>query len=959
MELDSDDNNDIYDDLRVDYFSGVHNSMVNMKSGEYQTNFNMLYLNIQSLRNKLYNLESLIKTYECDIHIIVLTEIWINEQENQFFNMEGYKSYFSNRVKSYGGVAIYVRENIASNLILKLEFEKSNFLGIYLIEQKIHIFGIYRSHETNINSFLEKMDEISNKYKHSMIFGDFNINLLNKNNQEVMSYVNVLMSNGFIIYNKVTNDFATRIGNTSQTIIDHFITDIVKYKYDFHIISTSLSDHKMFFISSKFKPIEEQINKFMTILKYEELAADSTWNKLDSIENFDNLVYELSSLVSKYTRIVPKKRSKEKNDWMTDEIRNAIKIRDSFFKYRKKYPNDEHVNRLFKLHKNKVNRLIAQSKKNFFSKEIERNPTNSKKLWDIYKRAIFNKKNDRSNTHIKGLEINGNVVTKKEEISELMNEFFINVTREINVDNGPIDYEYLNSFRQNTNFLFDLTPTNSEEISNAINKLKTAAATGFDNISMKFIKKFKERLIPLLVKFINTSFLSSTFPSSLKIAIVTPIFKTGNAKDKTNYRPISVLSAFSKIFEFIIKNRLDNFLVNNQIFHDEQYGFEKNSNTTAACLSLTDFVTKNMDEKLYVGCLFLDLQKAFDCVDYEILQFKLNKLNFNSPQLNFFDSYLTNRKQRVKIGDTLSESKTIVKGVPQGSILGPLLFKIYIDDIARLKLKGLIQLYADDAVLKYAERDEESLKASIMHDLPIIEEWLKKNRLLLNVKKTKILLFENRQCTYPNFSYNGTIIEVVKSFNYLGLQIDSRLKWQDHINHVIKKITPYIFILRRLRNIFNKPVLKIIYSSYILSNIMYLNPIWSNTCQIHLGKLDIVHKKAIKAIHNYPIRISTNNLYSSQYLSLANISKLELYTIAFKIIHNEIKHNFILNRSFEIHNYNTRNKSNFYLTLFRTDRQKNNCLYNSLKLYNELPNEIKEIANYYIYKKKIKELILN
>ncbi|XP_055387934.1 uncharacterized protein LOC129616341 [Condylostylus longicornis] len=226
------------------------------------------------------------------------------------------------------------------------------------------------------------------------------------------------------------------------------------------------------------------------------------------------------------------------------------------------------------------------------------------------------------------------------------------------------------------------------------------------------------KLTPILVKFINLSFQNHILTDSLKSGVVTPIYKGGGHRDKNNYRPVSVLSALSKIFEIVIRNRLEIFLANNNILNVEQYGFERKSNTTSACIRLTHFITKNMDEGKYVSFVFLDLKKAFDCVDHDILLRKLSGMNFEFDQISFIRSYLTQRKQSVRLGDVVSESKILKKGVRQGSILGPTLFKIYtLDDTARLNLRGSIQLYADDAVMKYASVSEYELRDSVQYGL--------------------------------------------------------------------------------------------------------------------------------------------------------------------------------------------------------------------------------------------------
>lgn len=945
---------DINDNINVKHFTEVDNLVI---GNRYKNNLNILYLNIQRLRNKLHDLELLIASYKCPIHCIVLTEIWLNKSENIFYNIPGYTSYFSNREKSYGGVAIFISEQISSTQVVEEEFEKSHFLVVRLLKEGLNIISVYRSHGTNVEAFVSKLDEYTSKYNKSLILGDFNINLLNKNSSDVRNYSNTLLSNGFIIYNKISPEYSTRITSTSKTIIDHFVTDLIKNEYLFHILNSPLSDHQSFLLSVNKKITVDKLANHKTVLNYENVEKNIVWTKLNSFSNFNSIVNCFCKLITDNTKTIPHKKQKKKHDWITNEILTKMKIRDSYFKYKKKYCNDAHVERLYNQSKYEVQRLVFQAKIKYCTDEITKNNGNSRKLWNLYKQIMYNKNDFAQKSRINLIKHRNENFTTDRDIAECFNNFFVNVTDELNCPNEPIDFQYLNRFTRSPNFCLDLAPTNIEEVKLVINNLKSGAATGYDNISSKFIKRYSNMLSPVLVKFINTSFETFTFPDSLKTAVVTPIFKNGNTTTISNYRPISVLTSFSKVFESIIKQRLNSFMVQNEILHKEQYGFEKNSNTAAACLSLTHFISHKIDEGNYVACVFLDFQKAFDCVDHEILLYKLEKLNLNQNQVSFFRSYLCKRQQRVRINNTLSEHKTNKKGVPQGSILGPDLFKIYINDISFLNLKGQIQLYADDAALKYSSKHEEDIRNDINHDFVVIEEWLKKHRILLNTKKTKIILFENRNFANINFYFNNEKIETVKNFNYLGLILDSKLKWVDHIDHIIKKTSPYVFILKRLRKFLSRNTLYVFYSSYILSNIVYLNPIWSRASQMSLNKLDILHKKAIKTINFLPIRHPTNLLYNERYISFHEICKYELFMTAFKIINNYIKHTFILNRMIDIHRHNTRNRSNFYLSLFKTSNQKNNCLYNCLKLYNELPEHLKYVVNIREFKKEIRKYI--
>jgi hypothetical protein len=808
-----------------------------------------------------------------NIHIIVLTEHWLSEDKNQFYNIPGYKSFFSNRSDAYAGAAIYISENISCTLSFEEEFEESNFLIVKLNKMSINIMCVYRSHDTPYKNFFEKIDELTSKYSNTLILGDINIDLLDVLNRQVVNYRQTLESNGFVICNKISKKFATRITSTSSTIIDHFITDLVKTKYDMHILDTGLSDHQMIFISCNFKPIKETLTHTIKVLNYDCLENDDDWINLNIHESFDDLVPHISSIINKHTSIKTKK-SQKSSPWITEEISNTIKIRDSFAKYKKKYPNDTHVSDSYKFYKQKVRCLIREARKIYLSAELLKYANNAQKLWSLYKQIMFNSQTT-SETNITKLQINNVFHEDTEEIANILNHNFVNITNSLNFS-SDIDYTYINQFRQNIYTDFDLTQTNSNEIKLIIDSLNNNSAIGFDCISAKFIKKYETKLNSILVHYINTSFENGIFPNALKPATVTPIYKSGEKSNPNNYRPISILSSFSKIFEKVVKDRLETFLRNNGILSERQFGFENNSNTTAACLALTDFISKSLDSKNFTAVVFLDIKKAFDCVDHKILIQQLKNLNFNCRQIKFFKSYLQGRPQRVRLGSVMSSLKTILKGIPQGSILGPILFKIYIDSITRLNLKGNIQLFADDGAVKYSEKSEEDLRAAITHDLKLINEWLEKHNLALNVSKTKILFFENKTLSNTTFTLNNETIEIVKKFNYLGLILDSKFNMNDHVDHICKKITPYIFIMKRLKNYLNETALFSIFSSYIMSHLIYLNSIWSCCGADRMAKLNILHKKAIKIIKGYPRRYPTDRLYSIKYPSLDLICKREL-----------------------------------------------------------------------------------
>ena len=333
--------------------------------------------------------------------------------------------------------------------------------------------------------------------------------------------------------------------------------------------------------------------------------------------------------------------------------------------------------------------------------------------------------------------------------------------------------------------------------------------------------------------------------------LVIPIYKSGNQTLSNNYRPISVLTAVSKIYEKVVLHRLLTFFDNNNIIEPNQFGFTARSSTLAACLNLTNYLSKEQNLKKLCACVFLDIKRAFDTVHHSILIHKLGKLKFNSQQINLFQSYLLHRHQYVTVNGVESRMEVVTKGVPQGSIIGPILFNFFINDMFQLKLHGLLQLYADDGVLMYADSCLENLYVEMQEDLNTLNKWFNQNHLILNTEKTKYMIFKssNHQVSDQPLLYGSDNISRVKLHTYLGLLIDEKLKWYEHINSIQKSITPYIFAIRRVKHFISKKQLLQIYYAYIHSRLVYLNPIWSGNSQLKLMELEILQKRVLK----YPV----------------------------------------------------------------------------------------------------------
>ena len=387
-----------------------------------------------------------------------------------------------------------------------------------------------------------------------------------------------------------------------------------------------------------------------------------------------------------------------------------------------------------------------------------------------------------------------------------------------------------------------------------------------------------------LSHIMNCSLISGIVPSKLKIAKVIPIFKNGHREDMYNYRPISVLPCFSKIFKKIIANRLLSFLLKYNILYDHQFGFIPGKSTTHAILSLVDYLINSFEDNKLTCGIFLDISKAFDTIDHNILLSKVYKYGIRGNTLIWFMNYLSNRYQFVSINNASSSFLRIESGVPQGSILGQILFILYINDLPRVSTKLKFLLYADDTNILYENTDANAIITTINMEMPKIMEWLMSNKLHINVNKTVAMLFHTRQkrvnIDENSIVIDGNIIHFTTNTEFLGINIDNNLTWKAHINHITTKISKGVGVLSRLSKELSHNILILIYNTILLPYLTYCCITWGFTYQTYINKIFTIQKGNT---HNYSFSISMSFITTflkdkqSQYLSNNRILCLYIY----------------------------------------------------------------------------------
>ena len=498
-----------------------------------------------------------------------------------------------------------------------------------------------------------------------------------------------------------------------------------------------------------------------------------------------------------------------------------------------------------------------------------------------------------------------------------------------------------------------MTPICPNEVNTVIEDLKNNG-NKVNTISSTVLVESKHIITPVICHLINLFVQQGYFPEKLKNGCITPIFKTGDKKKVQNYRPVCSLSPLSKIIEKVINNRMVDFLNDNNIFSDTQFGFRKNMGTEAALLNYIDYIQSNLNLGNHTISIFLDLSKAFDVIDHKILETKLYHYGFRGKFLEFILSFIKDRQYFVHINGKNSATKTVNIGVPQGSTLGPLLFLLYINDMAKCSLKLFLSQFADDSTITYSSKTSiPDAKNIIEEEFKKILEWLAANKLIINLSKTHLMAFTNSPYEPVSVTVNNQTINEVTETKFLGVILDNKLCWDAHIKHISNKMSKSVSILKMLKYTFPTKALKTIYHSLIYPYFNYCNLIWGSAASSHLNSITLIQKKCIRIISKAGYYDHTEPLFNAH--NVLTVPKIYNYNCA-KFIYQCYNNNTYTNfknkllKNSDIHSYNTRSKDILRKPFVRLHKFSNSFLYNGIDIWNRLSERIKLVNSFDSFK---------
>ena len=803
-----------------------------------------------------------------NIDIIAIQETWFKFNTN--LSIENFKGPITkSRTDSRGGgIAFYVSNKLEYEVIHNMSFTEKAIETLTIKinhKSKSHILVcLYRPPKHNlINLFYERLDQLISFSKNSFptsildILGDYNLNTFDPKIRD--KFYEISMSNGLL----PTVTKPTRITATTKTLIDNILTSNT-HNLGTYVIRTNISDHFSVLLSrqvkKKEKSTETQYTRLInnkSIICFKEKLANINWNEiyeLDEVEEIGD--FFLDTLQKNFNTSFPLTKSKVKKGqispiYFTKGIRESIKKEKKLYN-KKLSSKTEYHKQKHREYKKMLDKLKRKAKQEYYHTNLK-NANNPKKTWEIINSLTGRTKgkNELSDQFI----IDGHHTKDTKDIANGFNDFFKNVGPNLSKKFPAItNYEKFLT-KHSTSFSFHLI--NENELIEAMSRLKPKSSSGPDGIPTKIIKSCIVELIHPLRYFINQSLSKGHFHSRLKEALIIPLYKNEEKDKFTNHRPISLLNSISKIFEKIVHIQVYKYLSINKILSENQFGFRSKHSTEHALFKFVNDLQTQTNKKKLTAAVFIDLSKAFDTVDSTILLKKLNYLGFQENELNFFKSYLTNRTQRTKFNDTLSDLLITECGVPQGSILGPLLFIIYINDFSN-NIKTDSTIFADDTTLICSGKNKDDLKSNIVSNLIDAETWFSANKLSLNLKKTKIIFFHPKKGNTPNnIKMNDINIESIgehrekeidKYVKFLGFKIDDELSFKYHIKEIINKTTKGTYALATLKYTIPKKSKLMIYHSLIASHLFYGLSIWSNCGIKKLIKIEKLQKKAIRNI---------------------------------------------------------------------------------------------------------------
>ena len=960
-------------------------NLINIISKQ-KTGLRICHINAQSLKNKMDELRHIFEGSLIDV--ICVSESWLVPYlNNGLFCMRGFKLFRCDRsnrtleASNYrgnvgGGVAIYVRECFKCKVVGKADnAELFEYLLINVNnDNKSMLVGcVYHPYNNiSLQPFYDKFKDISPNYTDIVITGDFNSNVLIEK-----TLVDDMLSHGMYVVNDKS---PTHFSRTTSTLLDLFFTAQKQNVLLFDQISApNFSKHDLIILIYNFtckKPTDSYTFRDFKNIDNELLMTCANfidWDQIYFINSIDDKVAFMESCLNDlYNCFVPLKTVKIKNNgnpWFSLEIKQTILERNQAYSRWKRYRLPDDYN-LYKRIKKDLTKSIKIAKMNYYERKFNE-ALGSKQTWKHIKEIGIGKQELPLNDLIDLNELNvkfagisscdidsncdigisncdngiSNETASLQHCDMLSNVTFPSVVD----DNHTNPVAIVNNCDNSCDINFSFKNVFSDEVYNSIMSIKSNS-TGLDNINPIFLKKILHIILPHITHIFNTILTTSVFPKSWKRVKITPI-----PKSDQEFRPIAILSILSKALEKIMSQQMSNFLLENNFLSTKQSGFRPKRSCITALIKVCEDIRKAVDINEVAFLLLLDFSKAFDNVNHKLLLKKLRRLfNFSDSAIKLIGSYLKDRLQTVCSGKEFSDFIKLFKGVPQGSVLGPLLFSLYVNDLPNTVKECNLHMYADDVQL-YKSCNNNSMRQCIVDvnsDLQAVNNWASANGLCLNPAKSKYIVISRRpvNCCDIRLYINDIEIELVQKAKNLGIIFNSKLSFDDHVNLTVAKTYGMLRSLCATQHHTPQKIRLLLAKTYLLPKLMYGCELFANLDHVCLSKMRVLCNNITRYVFDRK-RYESVSLFSSQLYgpSLKCFLNSKSLILMHKIIYTKEPAYLFEQLSFlrsERHNNLTNIRYNYLIS-------ERHFFVHTIRLWNQLPNTLKSIRNANSFKNKL------
>ena len=827
------------------------------------------HLNIRSILPKMDEIQLNLGNHKNQI--LGLSETWLSGVISDVeIGIDGFRVFRRDRNRNGGGVLVYVPLGI--KCVRRNDLERSDIEALCLqLKLKVGtliLCNVYRPPSAPIawfDSWEIMVENIVQAGDVVVMLGDFNCDMLGSD--ATVRRLDDTMSE-YNLRQEISGP--TRVTHGSQSLIDLLFTSNSDMFVKVGKTELGLSDHCMVYgvIRAQEHYLEKHLKKSVRCWKkcnIDELISDlksAPWDDMDILYSIDDKWTFWQTLfwgiIDKH---VPCKRvrvRKHSLPWITQELRKMIGTRNYLLTKAKKSGNEENWTQYRNMRNHVVN-VLRRAKLSYFEQVCVQSAKNPKKMWNELKKLTGGRKNHRVDTLRKGHEL----FDDNEVIVEEFGRYFSSVNGVSVQDATDNDKKRLDHFVQcKVDFCFE--SFKEHQVLEVLQGLDAQKATGEDGISAALLRTTAPGISASLTKIFNHTLLCQNLPVEWKSAIVTPVPKGKGTNDLDNYRPVSILPAVSKVLERLVYDQLYGHLQANNILHPRQYGFRHGFSTQDILMALVEEWLKALDDDKLVGSVFLDFSKAFDLVDHEILLKKLECYGVRNKDLGWFSGYLSCRRQKVKVNGMKSNWSGVMRGVPQGSILGPLLFLIYSNDLPSVLTHCQARQYADDTTLSVVDSCSDALQLKLNEDLRKIQEWVLANKLCLNVTKTQLMVLSRKRRKSELNDVCVTAgdheLERAKCVRSLGVFLDDGLKWREHVKELSRKCWAGLSRLKRFRKVLPTTLKKRLYNSLVLPHLDYCCLVWQECSKELVNKLERIQNYGMRIILDQPPLTPTTEL---------------------------------------------------------------------------------------------------